>query len=197
MSEPAILANLLPKIHACKICQAQLPLGPRPIVQLNPNARLLLIGQAPGKLAHEHRKPFSDPSGDRLRAWLGLSPAEFYHENLVAIMPMAFCYPGKLNSGSGDKAPPKICAQTWHERIRATLPQIELTLLIGRYAAEQYQTQFNDVTSAVKAQSIEDSDSLVLPHPSPRNNIWLKKNDWFERKTLPKIRQRLQEVLRT
>jgi len=188
-------SQLIRQIRRCTICQAQFTHTPRPIVQLNPNAKVLLIGQAPGKLAHDHGLPFSDPSGERLRLWLGIGETEFYDENCLAIMPMAFCFPGKQASGSGDKAPPKICAKTWHQTILSHLPNVELTLLVGRYAAQYYLEEFSDLTSLVATQSIEENKVLLLPHPSPRNNIWLKKNNWFERKTLPKIRQRLKNLL--
>ena len=195
MVDKESLSSLLKEVNHCQRCRDELMHEPNPILQISVSARILLIGQAPGRQAHEHSLPFSDPSGDRLRRWLGMDTASFYDPDRLAIMPMAFCFPGKLASGSGDKPPAKRCSQTWHARLRAQLNNIELTLLVGRYAAAGYLDDFQDLTTRVKEQSIEDSSVLLLPHPSPRNNIWLKKNTWFERKTLPVIRQRLQALL--
>jgi len=195
-NESLIFNQLLEGVHKCVLCAQKLELGPKPILQVNPNARIMLIGQAPGKQAHEHGQPFLDPSGDRLRDWLGLEKSQFYDPSTIAIMPMAFCFPGKQKNGSGDKPPPKLCSKTWHSSIRTSLPNIELTLLIGRYAAEYYLEDFANLTSTMQSQDIENEEFVLLPHPSPRNNIWLKKNEWFETKTLPKIRQRLKMVLK-
>ena len=190
-----IYTKILNDVYKCTLCAQQLELGPKPILQMNPNAKILLIGQAPGKQAHEHGQPFLDPSGDRLRKWLGVDTSLFYNANTLAIMPMAFCFPGKQKNGSGDKPPPKICSKTWHSLLRKQLPNIELTILIGRYAAEYYLQDFSNLTSTIQTQDIKHGEFILMPHPSPRNNIWLKKNSWFETKTLPLIRQRLKEIL--
>lgn len=189
------LEALIQQIKQCTICAADLPFSPNPIIQLSQNSKVLIIGQAPGKLAHEFNKPFLDKSGERLRSWLGVTDEEFYNKDNFAIMPMAFCFPGKNNTNSGDKAPPSICQQTWHNKIQKKLDNIKLTLLVGQYAAKQYLAEFSNLTNAIKENEVQSSDVLVLPHPSPRNNIWLSKNKWFETKTLPIVRQRINDIL--
>ena len=189
------LNSLLKNINQCRLCESKLPLEPKPIVQLSSSATVLLIGQAPGRVTHDKGVPFKDASGDRLREWLGIDEDTFYDKNKIAIMPMAFCFPGKLNNGSGDKPPPTICAKTWHDSILTAMPNLKLTILIGRYAAKRYAPECKDLTEAIVNYSIEGTSKFVLPHPSPRNNIWLAKNDWFETKTLPMLRQRLKTII--
>ncbi|MDO6720345.1 uracil-DNA glycosylase family protein [Psychrosphaera sp. 1_MG-2023] len=174
----------------CTLCKETLPLPPRPIFQLHSKAKILIIGQAPGLKTHQKNRAFDDASGDRLREWLGMTREQFYNEQILAIMPMAFCYPGKVTNSSGDKAPPKICSQTWHQQILGNLGNIELTLIIGRYAAQKYVDNFENLTSSIRNNDFTNK-TIVLPHPSPRNNIWISKNRWFETKTLPKLRQRI------
>jgi len=186
--------TLINDIKHCALCANKLPLPPRPIIQASKNARVLLIGQAPGLATHNKNLPFKDASGERLRAWLEVTESDFYNPQRFAIMPMAFCYPGKNSSGSGDKPPPAICSKTWHDDLLREMQNIKMTILIGRYACNRYLPMYNDLTQAIINQSIDHSDRVVLPHPSPRNNIWLKKNPWFETKTLPILRQRLQNI---
>lgn len=189
------LNQTLSHIRQCQTCQGKIPDEAKPIIQFSSTAKILLIGQAPGKVTNEVGKPFLDQSGKRLRQWLDISEADFYNNQLFNIMPMAFCYPGKNKSGSGDAPPPKICQQTWHQTLLEQMPNRQLTLLIGSYAREQYLPEYSNLIDAIQQTCVEDSNIMVLPHPSPRNNIWLKKNDWFETETLPVIRQRLMDIL--
>ena len=183
-------------MHSCQLCSATLPLPPRPILQVHQNSKILIIGQAPGLKTHEHNMPFNDKSGERLRSWLDVTKQAFYDPKLFAIMPMAFCYPGKNKSGSGDAPPPKICHNTWHKTLLNRMQDIQLTILIGSYAAKTYIEQYQSLNEAIiNSMGQTESNQLVLPHPSPRNNIWLKKNDWFETNTLPVIKQRIHDIL--
>lgn len=185
--------RLLPEIRTCTLCAASLPYPPNPVLQGSPEARIILISQAPGTKAHEASRPFADASGKRLRAWLGLSPEQFYDAGRIAIMPMAFCYPGK--SGGGDRPPPPICAATWHRRILALMPGLELTLLIGRAAQSGYLGSRGSMTETVR-QAIDCADDLIpLPHPSWHNNAWLAQNSWFETDMLPRLRRRISDIL--
>jgi uracil-DNA glycosylase len=155
-------------------------------------ARLLVIGQAPGTRVHATGIPWNDPSGDRLRSWLGLDPGVFYDQSKVAIMPMGFCYPGRGHSG--DLPPRPECAPLWHDRILAHLPAIELTLLIGRYAQDRYlgARRRDSLTETVKAwREYLDDGYLPLTHPSPRNRLWLKNNPWFEAEVVPFLKNRI------
>ena len=176
------IATLLSQVRNCTECKAHLPFAPNPILRVGGQARLLIIGQAPGTKVHETGIPWNDPSGNRLRNWLGLSHEQFYDERKVAIMPLGFCYPGKGNSG--DLPPRTECAPLWHDKILKYLPNIKLTLLIGQYSQRRYlgNRHKGNVTETVRAwrEYIEEG-YLPLVHPSPRNGIWLKKNQWFEK----------------
>lgn len=185
---------LLADIRACKICQ-DLPLGPRPIVQFSPTARLAIVGQAPGRITHEKGVPFDDPSGDRLRSWLGVDRKTFYDGERIAIVPMGFCFPG--TGKSGDLPPRAECAPAWRERILETLNAVELTLIIGRYAIDWHlpTMRTRTVTEAVKSWQDVWPDQLILPHPSPRNNRWLKQNPWFEDQIIPVLQTRVAGLL--
>jgi len=189
------LDQLLDQIRSCNLCEKELPLGPRPVVQASTQSKLLIIGQAPGSRVHRSGIPWDDPSGDRLREWLQIDKETFYDANKVAIVPMGFCYPGK--GGSGDNPPRPECAPTWHERLLNEMPSIQLTLLIGQYAQRYYLKQievlasYKTLTGRVKNADKAPDHLLPLPHPSPRNQIWLKKNPWFETETLPLLRSRL------
>lgn len=187
--------QLINKIKQCTLCSADLPFKPNPVIQISPFAKILIIGQAPGLLAHQISTPFKDKSGERLRLWLGVSEQQFYDETQFAIMPMAFCYPGKNKQNSGDAPPPKICQQTWHQLLLKQLTQVRLTIVIGQYAAKQYVDEFSNLTNAIEKNTETNKDMVLLPHPSGRNNIWLAKNKWFETKTLPIIRQRIKDIL--
>lgn len=187
---------LLQDVEACDICQPALPLGPRPVLQLHPKASILIAGQAPGRKVHETGIPFDDPSGDRLREWLGVNRETFYDARKIAILPMGFCYPG--TGKSGDLPPRPECASTWRAELLAHLPNIQLMLVIGQYALNYHlhDSSFKSVTEAVKAWKEIWPERLPLPHPSPRNNIWLKRNPWFETDLLPVLREKVQVVLR-
>jgi uracil-DNA glycosylase len=191
----ADLSALRSEISACTVCR-DLPLGPRPIVQLSGQAKVLIAGQAPGRITHAKGRPFDDVSGVRLREWLGVDENEFYDPEKFAIVPMGFCYPG--TGTSGDLPPRPECAVTWRERVIQSLQQVELTLVIGRYAVDWHLPHLKrqSITQAAQAWQEAWPRQLVLPHPSPRNNRWLKTNPWFERDVLPLLRQRVQALTR-
>lgn len=186
------LAALLAEIRACRLCEAHLPLGPRPIARAGRSARILVIGQAPGTKVHETGIPWNDPSGDRLREWMALDRETFYDENRIAIMPMGFCYPGRLPKG-GDAPPRPECAPAWHDRLRAELPAVELTLLVGSYAQAHYLHggRKASMTETVRAWRDHAPAIIPTPHPSWRSTNWLKKNPWFEEEVLPELRRRV------
>ncbi len=186
------LSALEKRIKNCTKCAAHLPCAPRPIFSLHSNARLLIIGQAPGIKVHEAGIPWNDASGDRLRKWLGVTPERFYNEKNIAIMPMGFCYPGK--GKNGDLPPRPECAPLWHNKILPFLPNIELTLLIGQYAQAHYLGDKSKatLTETVQAWKSYAAHGLIpIVHPSPRNQIWLKKNPWFESELVPYLRAKL------
>jgi uracil-DNA glycosylase len=188
------LASLLTDVHACTLCSAHLPLGPRPVVQVHPSARILIAGQAPGRKVHETGIPFNDASGERLRAWLGISREVFYDEQPVAILPMGFCFPGTGNSG--DLPPRPECAPAWREPLLAGLKDLQLTLVMGQYAQAYHLPNAGaTLTDAVLAWRDRWPHTVPLPHPSPRNNLWLKRNPWFELELLPALRERVAQVL--
>jgi uracil-DNA glycosylase len=189
------MENLLAEIRACQICRDHLPLGTRPIVQFSTKSRILLIGQAPGARVHASGIPWDDTSGDTLRQWLGVDKSHFYNPDLFALMPMGFCYPG--SGKSGDLPPRPECAPTWHERILAQMPDIQLTLLIGQYAQNRYlgNRMQGNLTETVRLWHNFLPSYLPLPHPSPRNRIWLKKNDWFEQEVTPELQIRVKIAL--
>lgn len=183
---------LLTRVRDCTICAADLPLGPRPIVRGTPDAKLLLIGQAPGTRVHESGVPWNDPSGERLRDWLQMTPDDFYDESKIAIVPMGFCYPGADAKG-GDKPPRPECAPEWHPPLLAGLPNVELTILIDQYAQKRYleKRRKQTLTETVRHWREYTPDFLPLPHPSWRNNVWVKKNLWFAEEVLPMLRERV------
>lgn len=189
------LPQLLRKIRACHHCADVLPCGPRPVLQAHKSARLHVVGQAPGRKVHETGIPWNDASGDRLRAWLGLTRAQFYDPRSVAIIPMGFCYPGK--AASGDNPPRPECAPRWHERLDSRLPDITLTLLIGHHAQAYYlgdrrRSTLGDTVTAWREYL--PLRYLPLPHPSPRNQPWLVKNPWFEEELVPDLRNVIQAL---
>ena len=178
----------------CTICAPYLPLGPRPVFQLHPDARLLVAGQAPGRKVHESGKPFDDASGARLRDWMGVTSDVFYNPEQVAILPMGLCYPG--TGKSGDLPPRKECAPAWREQLLGHLPHLAVTLVIGQFAqAYHLEDAKSSLTETVKAWRDYWPGIVPLPHPSPRNNIWLSRNPWFEEDLLPSLRQRVKAVL--
>jgi uracil-DNA glycosylase len=185
---------LLAEVRACTICAPSLSHGVRPLVQLDPRARILVVGQAPGRKVHASGIPFDDASGERLRAWLGVDREEFYDPRLFAILPMGFCYPG--TGASGDLPPRPECAPAWRARVLAQLPDIRLTLVIGQYALAYHLPDTRGaVTDAVRDWRRHWPSTIVLPHPSPRNNSWLSRNPWFAHDVLPSLQQRVREVL--
>lgn len=192
--ESSALRDLLAQVRACRACD-DLPCGPRPVVQAQSLARILIVGQAPGRRVHETGVPWNDPSGDRLRVWLGVDRATFYGPDF-AIIPMGLCYPG--SGPRGDHPPRPRCAPLWFARLRALLPETRLTLLIGRYAQAYHLPRADarlGVASAVRRGA--DYGALwPLPHPSGRNNQWLKRNPWFESEILPALKRRVRAVLR-
>jgi uracil-DNA glycosylase len=191
------LTRLLNEIRACRFCEAHLPLGPRPVLQVARGARLRIIGQAPGRKVHATGVPWNDASGERLREWIGLTVAEFHDARQVAIIPMGFCYPGK--AASGDQPPRPECAPRWHGALDALLPDIGLTLLIGQYAQARYLGKLRKTTLTDTVRAWQDylpQGLLPLPHPSPRNQPWLAKNPWFETQLLPAARGAVSEILR-
>ena len=189
------LDRLLKQVRACRACESELPFEPRPVLRASANARVLIVGQAPGTRVHETGIPWNDPSGDRLRAWLGLEREVFYDESLIAIVPMGFCYPGK--GSSGDLPPRPECAALWRESLLDCLPDIELTLLVGQYA-QQYHlpTRGKTVTETVRKWRDYGPGYFPTPHPSPRNQLWLKRNSWFEKEAVPELRQRIKKILK-
>lgn len=187
--------RLLAEIRACRVCAAHLPLGPRPIVRGQPSARLLIVSQAPGTRVHESGLSFDDKSGDRLRDWLGLDREAFYDESRVAVMPIGFCYPGR--SQGGDRPPRPECAPLWHARLRARLPAISLTLLVGSYAIGHYlpATRTDPMTEAIARWREFLPSVFVLPHPSWRAALWERAHPWFAEEALPVLRARVAEAL--
>jgi uracil-DNA glycosylase len=190
------LERLLREIRACRVCAGHLPLGPRPVLRVNPSARLLIIGQAPGTKVHETGIPWNDRSGDRLRDWLRLDRETFYDETRIAVMPMGFCYPG-VDANGGDRPPRKECAPLWHARVLALLPRIELVLLVGGYAQKHYLGARCGASMSATVQTWREHAPrfIPLPHPSWRNTGWLKRNPWFEAELLPELRERVQGLL--
>ncbi|EKO3382024.1 uracil-DNA glycosylase family protein [Vibrio fluvialis] len=183
-----MLCDLLREVRQCRVCEPALPLGANPVIQAHEEARILIIGQAPGIRVHESSIPWNDPSGDRLRQWLNVDKETFYDPKQIAIMPMGLCYPGK--GKSGDLPPRKECAPLWHQKVLAQLPNIEITLLIGQYAQNYYlKDKPSTLTDTVRQWQRWAPYYIPLPHPSPRNTLWLKKNPWFEDEVVTYIRQ--------
>ncbi len=186
------MKKLIAEIKQCQICLPFLENGVNPVFAYSPKSKIIIIGQAPGIAVHNSGIPWHDKSGERLREWMGVSSDDFYNEKKIAIIPMGFCYPGK--GKTGDNPPRKECAPLWHSRILEILKEVELTLLIGKYAQDYY-------LSSVKKRSLTETvrnfreylpDYLPLPHPSPRNNIWMAKNQWFEKEVIPELQNRIQ-----
>lgn len=189
------LPALLAEIRACRVCESALPLGPRPVLQAGREARVLIVGQAPGARVHETGVPWSDKSGERLRSWMGIGEDVFYDASRIALVPMGFCYPGK--GPSGDLPPRRECAPLWLDRVLAELPEVELTLLVGSYAQQRFLAgeRKPTLTQTVEAWRDYGEHRLPLPHPSPRNVGWFKHHPWFERDVVPVLRARVAAVL--
>jgi uracil-DNA glycosylase len=188
---------LLKKIPACEHCSEHLALGPRPVVQAHPDARIMIIGQAPGTRVHESGVPWNDPSGRLLREWMAIDDETFYDPKRIALMPMGFCYPGK--GKSGDLPPRPECAPLWHEKLLAQMKQIRLTVLIGQYSQRHYLGVDKKLTLTEIVRAFRDHlpTKLPLPHPSPRNRLWLKKNPWFEEEVVPEFKTRVRRALKS
>lgn len=189
---------LLARIRACRLCEAFLPLGPRPVLQAAATARLLVTSQAPGRRVHLTGIPFNDPSGDRLRDWMGIEKTTFYDPAKVAIVPMGFCFPG---TGKGGDLPPRPeCAPQWHPLLLPRLRRVQLTLAIGQYAQAGLLKDACGRTLTATVQDwrrhLEERAILPLPHPSPRNRLWLTRNPWFEAELVPELRARVVAALR-
>lgn len=200
MKKPPALTPLLKQIRACRICveapeKAPLPHAPRPVVQASKSARLAIFGQAPGNLVNQTGIPFNDPSGDRLRDWLGLDRDQFYDQRKLAIIPMGFCFPGNDDKG-GDLPPRKECAKAWRDDLMAALPNLETAILVGGYAQKWHLKSGarKSLTETVSAWREFAPDYFPTPHPSWRNNAWLKKNPWFARELLPVLRKRVRAL---
>ncbi len=195
MTAPTHLPSLLKEVRACTICAAHLPQGPRPVVQVDARARILIAGQAPGSKVHASGVPFDDASGERLRQWMGVSREQFYDPTLVAILPMAFCYPG--TGSSGDLPPRRECAPLWRHKLLQAMRRIELTLVIGQYALAWHlpDVSTSNLTETVRAWRDHWPRVMPLPHPSPRNNIWLKANPWFAQDVVPALQTRIQGLV--
>ena len=188
------LESLLAEVRACRHCESHLPLGCRPVLAAGRAARLLIIGQAPGTRVHASGIPWNDPSGDRLRGWMEITRTAFYDPQRVAIMPMGFCYPGRAKGG-GDAPPRPECAPLWHGRVRALLPNIELTLLVGGYAQSYYLRSRDSVSETVRGWRDHLPEYLPLPHPSWRTQSWVKRNPWFEAEVVPELRSQVRRLL--
>ena len=193
------MPRLLQDIHACRLCadrfaQTDTAHRPRPVAWFDARARVLIAGQAPGMRVHDTGVPFNDASGDRLRDWLGLDRAVFYDRDQVAIVPMAFCFPG-YDAKGGDLPPPKICGQTWHAKVMDTLSNVRLRILVGGYAHAYHLGGRQSVTDRVRAWRDHAPGVFPLPHPSWRNTAWLRRNPWFEAEVLPELRNQIQRVL--
>jgi len=186
---------LIEEVRGCTVCAAQLQSGPRPVLQVHPAARILIAGQAPGRKVHESGVPFDDASGERLRAWMGVTRDVFYEPKQIAILPMGFCFPG--TGRSGDLPPRSECAPLWRQRLVDQMQQIELTLVIGDYAQRWHlpDAESKNVTDTVAAWRTQWPAVLPMPHPSPRNNIWLKINPWFVAEVVPALQSRVAELL--
>ncbi|WP_268035308.1 uracil-DNA glycosylase family protein [Algoriphagus sp. PAP.12] len=184
------LSQLLDRVRKCEICKEDLPLGPRPVVSIHPESRVLVVGQAPGTKVHATGIPWNDPSGDELRKWLGVDRETFYDPKLFGIMPMGFCYPGR--GKGGDLPPRKECAPQWHEPLISHMPQVKLVLLIGSYAQSYYLINRKQTLT----ETVRDFEEYLpaffpLVHPSPRNRMWMRRNPWFEEEVIPVLRERV------
>ncbi|MEQ8362870.1 MAG: uracil-DNA glycosylase family protein [Cyclobacteriaceae bacterium] len=190
------MKKLLKDIRSCSICKDFLPNAPRPIIQAHSDSRIVIIGQAPGQKVQNSGVPWDDASGNTLRKWLGVDKETFYYEKLFALMPMGFCFPG--SGKSGDLPPRKECAQKWHQNVLSATKDLRLTLLIGHYSQTYYLKGLakSSLTETVKNYEAYLPEYFTLPHPSPRNNIWMKKNSWFEKQLIPILQEKVNVALK-
>ena len=188
-------STLITRVRDCTLCVPHLPLGAQPVFQVHPKARILIAGQAPGRKVHETGIAFNDPSGQRLRKWMGVDSEIFYCPEKIAILPMGFCYPG--TGKSGDLPPRPECAETWRKLLLAQMADIQLTLVIGQYAQQWHlrENKKSNLTKTVAAWKDYWPDVLPLPHPSPRNNRWLRNNPWFENEVIPVLKLKISQIL--
>ena len=189
------MKKLLNEIAKCSICKEYLPFGTRPIVTANKSSKIVIIGQAPGAVVHKSGIPWGDKSGENLRNWMGVNTVDFYDSEKIAIIPMGFCYPGK--GKTGDLKPRKECAPFWHKKLLSRLKEVELILLIGKHAQDYYlkSTSEKKLTETVKNYRNYLPLYFVLPHPSPRNNIWQAKNEWFKHLVVPELHREIARIL--
>ena len=189
------MQNLLKEIKNCRVCQQYLECGPNPVLNASISSKIIIIGQAPGRIVHNSGVPWEDKSGDNLRSWMGIDKQVFYDESQIGIVPMGFCYPGK--GKSGDLPPRPECAPLWHEKLLNKMPSVALTILIGQYAQNYYLPESKKSTLTQRVQNFSEfmPQYFVLPHPSPRNFIWQNKNPWFESDVLPIFKSKIQEIL--
>lgn len=193
---PSALEALLAEIRACRACAGEIP-EPRPVVWVTPDTRLLICGQAPGRRVHESGRPFTDPSGDRLRGWLGVDYETFYADGRIGVAAMAFCFPG-TNPKGGDFPPPPRCAELWRKRLLANLPRAELTLLVGWHAQQWAlgaEAGPSMTETVARWRDFAAAGYLPMPHPSWRNTAWLNRNPWFESEAIPWLRDRTAQIL--
>jgi len=184
------------QIKACQHCQSSLPLEARPIFSVHPESKIIIIGQAPGLAAHNTGIPWDDKSGENLKNWLGIDDDVFYNPKKIALIPMGFCYPG--GGKSGDLPPQKACAPLWHQPLMYSMNEVELIILIGKYAQDHYLKDLAKKNLTETVFNFKDylPQYFVLPHPSPRNNIWQAKNPWFNEQVLPMLKSRIESSLR-
>ena len=189
------MKKLIQEILKCKVCMPYLELGPRPVISAHPKSKIIIVGQAPGAVVHRSGTAWDDKSGDHLRAWMKVDRTTFYRPEKIALVPMGFCYPGK--GKSGDLPPREECAPLWHESLFKKMKEVRLILLIGKYAQAYYLQEKAKKTLTETVRNFEEylPEYFVLPHPSPRNNIWLARNEWFKKKVVPKLRAKVKKVL--
>ncbi|MGY3793458.1 uracil-DNA glycosylase family protein [uncultured Aquimarina sp.] len=189
------MESLLSDISKCDVCASKLALGPRPVVSASEHSKIVIIGQAPGSVVHKSGIPWDDKSGQNLRSWMGIDNETFYNPEVVALIPMGFCYPGK--GKSGDLPPTKECAPLWHPKLLNQMSNVQLTLLIGAYSQNYYlgNRLKRTLTESVKNYKEYLPDYFVLPHPSPRNNIWQAKNEWFKNEVLPTLQRTIEKII--
>ena len=192
--------DIFSEVQSCQLCKDRFALtktrhAPRPVIQGSSSAKVLIAGQAPGLRVYQSGRPFDDPSGDRLRAWLGVEKDEFYDADIFEIVPMAFCFPGYNDKGH-DLAPPKQCAQTWRSKVLEQFVNVELTLLVGTHAQAWHLNDTQRLYDRIEKWRDYLPRFFVLPHPSWRNTAWLNKNPWFDQDVLPELRRRIGKVLR-